>query len=216
MSYTLIRIMVISGYIRHIWHHTLSYWTCKSPCNKSQITLSALLSSNLKRFMHESKQLLSSLHNTNNYPYQSSNNKANLRDLIAATGLVILLKLDSNLRFFSHVTLKLDWWPRKIIGHLFYITSSFVHHLKSLGEFELQLLSRNAQFGSKSAIFCPGWPWNSMDDLEKNRDPLLCYIKLCASFQSHRWIQTKVTVRKRSIRAKMGDFLPRVTLKFDG
>ena len=30
-----------------------------------------------------------------------SQNKANLRDLIAATGLVILLKLDSNRRFFS-------------------------------------------------------------------------------------------------------------------
>ena len=28
-------------------------------------------------------------------------NKANLRDLIAATGLVTLLKLDSNRRFFS-------------------------------------------------------------------------------------------------------------------
>ena len=32
---------------------------------------------------------------------------------------------------------------------------------------------------------------------KNNRDLLLCYIKLCASFQSHRWIQTKVTVRKR-------------------
>ena len=52
--------------------------------------------------------------------------------------------------------------------------------------------------------------------LKNNRDSLLCYIKLCASFQSHLWIQTKVTVRKRSIRAKMGDFLPRVTFKFDG
>ena len=31
----------------------------------------------------------------------SLKNKANLRDLIAATGLVILLKLDSNSRFFS-------------------------------------------------------------------------------------------------------------------
>ena len=146
------------------------------------------------------------------YRHCSYTNKANLRDLIAATGLVILLKLDSNHRFFSHVTLKFDWWPRKIIGHLFYIISSFVHHLKPLGEFELQLLSGNAQFGSKSVIFCPVWPWNSMD-LKNNRNPLLCYIKLCASFQSHRWIQTKVTVRKCSIRAKMGDFLPRVTLK---
>ena len=35
-------------------------------------------------------------------------NKANLRDLIAATSLVILLKLDSNRRFFAHVTLKFD------------------------------------------------------------------------------------------------------------
>ena len=26
--------------------------------------------------------------------------------------------------------------------------------------------------------------------LKNNRAPLLCYIKLCASFQSHRWIQT--------------------------
>ena len=74
-------------------------------------------------------------------------NKANLRNLIAATRLVILYKLDSNHWFFSHVTLKFDWWPRKIIGHLFYITSSFVHHLEPLCEFELQLLSGNAQLG---------------------------------------------------------------------
>ena len=116
------------------------------------------------------------------------------------------------------MTLKFDWWPRKIIGHLFYITSIFVHHLKPLGEFELQLLSGNAQFGSKSVIFCPVWPWNSMQwmTLKNNRDPLLYYINLCASFQSHRWIQTKVTVRKHSIRVKTGDLLSRVTLKFDG
>ena len=52
--------------------------------------------------------------------------------------------------------------------------------------------------------------------LENNRAPLLCYIKLCASFQSHLWIQTGVTVRKRSIGVKIADFLSRVTLKFDG
>ena len=34
-------------------------------------------------------------------------NKANLRDLIAATGLVILLKLDSNSRFFSPCDLEI-------------------------------------------------------------------------------------------------------------
>ena len=45
-----------------------------------------------------------------------------------------------------------------------------------------------------------------MDDLKNNRAPLLCYFKLCASFQSHRWIQTGVTVRKRSIWIKIGNF----------
>ena len=52
--------------------------------------------------------------------------------------------------------------------------------------------------------------------LENNRAPLLYYIKLCASFQIHWWIQIGVTVRKRSILVKIGNFLSRVTLKFDG
>ena len=52
--------------------------------------------------------------------------------------------------------------------------------------------------------------------LENNRAPLLYYIKLCVSFQIHRWIQIGVTVRKRSIWVKIGNFLSRVTLKFDG
>ena len=52
--------------------------------------------------------------------------------------------------------------------------------------------------------------------LGKNRAPLLFYIKRCASFQSHGWIQTRVTVRKRSIRVKIGKLLSHVTLKFDG
>ena len=50
--------------------------------------------------------------------------------------------------------------------YLFYATLSFVHHFKAIGEFK-QLQSRNAQFGTKSAIFCPAWPWNLMDDIEK-------------------------------------------------
>ena len=46
--------------------------------------------------------------------------------------------------------------------------------------------------------------------------PLLHYIKLCESFQRNRWIKTGVTVRKRSIRVQICDFLSHVTLKFDG
>ena len=45
---------------------------------------------------------------------------------------------------------------------------------------------------------------------------LLYYVKLCASFQIHWWIQTGFTVQKCSIRVKIGDMLSRVTLKFDG
>ena len=47
-------------------------------------------------------------------------NRANLRDLIAATGLVILLKMDSIVDFSARVALKFDGWPWKTIGHLFY------------------------------------------------------------------------------------------------
>ena len=68
--------------------------------------------------------------------------------------------------FLSCVTLKFYGWPWKTIGHLFYTTSSFVHHFKSIDEFKLELQSGNVQFGSKSAIFCPVWPWNLTDDLE--------------------------------------------------
>ena len=96
------------------------------------------------------------------YP-SSGKNKANLRDFIAATGLVTLLKLDSNHRLFSPCDLEIWWMTSKIY-----------------------------------------------------RAPLLHYIKLCASSRTPRWIQTGVTVRKRSIRVKIGNFLSRVTLKFDG
>ena len=73
------------------------------------------------------------------------------------------------------------------------------------------------------------WPWNLMVDLEKQKSTssmllqALCiilahfihYTKLWALSQTPRWNQT-VTVRKRSICVKIGDYLSRVTLKFDG
>ena len=67
--------------------------------------------------------------------------------------------------FLSCVTLKFDRWPWKTIGHLFYSTSSLVHHFIAICEFKMELQSGNAQFGSKSGIFCPVWPWNLKDDL---------------------------------------------------
>ena len=67
------------------------------------------------------------------------------------------------------VTLKFDGWPWKTIGRLFYVSSSFMHHFIAIVTFKLKLQSGNAKFGSKSAIFCPEWPWNLTDDLEKQK-----------------------------------------------
>ena len=76
----------------------------------------------------------------------------------------IWVKID---HFLSRVTFRLDEWPWKTIGHLFYNTLSFVHHFNAIGKLKLKLQSRNAQFGSKSTIFLAVWPWNFTDDLEK-------------------------------------------------
>ena len=80
-------------------------------------------------------------------------NKANLRDLIAATGLVIFLKLDSNRWFFRPCDREIWWMTPK-----------------------------------------------------NNRAPLLCYFNLFASFRSHWWIQTGVTVQKHPIWVKIDNF----------
>ena len=115
----------------------------------------------------------------------------------------------------SQVNLKFDDWPWKAIWHLFYVASSFMHHFIAIGKFKLKLQSGNARFRSRRfCVPCDLEIW--WMTLKNNRAPLLCYIKLCVSFQSHRWIQTGVIVWKPSIRVKIGDSLSRVTLKFDG
>ena len=50
--------------------------------------------------------------------------------------------------------------------------------------------------GQNQWFVCPLWLWNLTDDLEKHREPLQCYFKLCASFRSHLYILTGVTVWK--------------------
>ena len=112
----------------------------------------------------------------------------------------IWVKLDD---FQSRATLKFDGWPCKTIGHLFYATSSFMHHFVPIGEFKLELQSGNAQSGSNSEP-CDLEIWRMT--LQNNRAPLLCYFKLSASFRTHWWIQTWVTVRKRPIWVKFDDF----------
>ena len=76
----------------------------------------------------------------------------------------IWVKFDN---FKSRATLKFDGWPCKTIGHLFYATSSFLHHFIAIGEFKLELQSGNAQSGSNLTIFRAVRRWNLTDDLAK-------------------------------------------------
>ena len=139
-------------------------------------------------------------------------NKANLRDLIVATSLVILLKLGSMVDFSTRVTLKFAEWPWKIIGRLFYTTLNFVHHFKAISDLKLELQSGNAQFESKVAIFCPLWLWNFKDELEKQQGTfsvLLHYFIAISEF--------KLKLQSGPLNlGKNRQFLSCVTLKFDG
>ena len=110
----------------------------------------------------------------------------------------------------SRVTLKFDAWPWETIGHLFYTTLSFVHHFKAMGEFKPDYSSgQNQQY----FVLCDLQIWRMT--LKNNRASLLSCFKFCASFHSHQWIQTRVTVWKRPIWVKINVFLYRVPLKFD-
>ena len=153
--------------------------------------------------IHRCMLVLSPL--SRNLPIIEEFNKANLRDLIAATSLVISNWIQI-IDFSARMTLKFDGWHHKTIEHLFYTKSSVVHHFKSMSQFKLELQSGHAQLGSKLMIFCPCDLEIWRVTLKNIRAPLLYCIKLCASFQSHGWIQTWVTVRKRSIRVKIGNF----------
>ena len=85
--------------------------------------------------------------------------------------------------FQSRVTLKYDGWPCKTTGHLFYATSSFVHHFVAIGEFKLELQSGNAQFGSNSTIFRAVWQNNRAPLL--NQHQTLCIIS--SSYVNSNW-----------------------------
>ena len=129
-------------------------------------------------------------------------NKANLRDLIAATGLVILLKLDLNHQFFSPCYLEIWWMTSKNnrAPLLYYVKlcASFQIHRWIQTGVSLERLSS----GQNRWFFVPrdlGIWWMTLDT---NRARLLYYVKLCESFQIRQWIQTQVRVRKRSTHVK--------------
>ena len=95
--------------------------------------------------------------------------------------------------FFSCVTLQFDVWPwtRQIWG---------IWKLPPAYSLEMPNLDQNRW----CFVPCDLEIW--WMTLENNRAPLLCCFKLCATFHSHRWIQTGVAVRKRPIWVKFNDF----------
>ena len=99
------------------------------------------------------------------------------------------LNLGQNWQFLSSVTLKLDKWPWKTLGHRFYTTLSFVCHFKTISEFKLKLQSGNTQ---NWGFFVPLdlEIWRMTLTLKINRTPLLWPFKLCTSFRNHQWIQS--------------------------
>ena len=75
-------------------------------------------------------------------------------------------------RFLEPCDLEIWGMTFKTIGHLFYATSSFMHHFVAIGEFKLELQSGNAQSGSNSALFksrvtlkFDGWPSKTIGHL---------------------------------------------------
>ena len=117
--------------------------------------------------------------------------------------------------FFSRVTLQFDVWPGLTIEHLFYATSSFVHHFVAIGDFKLELQSGNTQIGSNSTIFRAVWPCYLTMTLKNNRAPLLCYFKLYASFIAIGELKLGLHSGNTQFGSKSTIFLSRVTLKFD-
>ena len=129
--------------------------------------------------------------------------KANLRDLIAATGQVILLKIGFKSSIFRPM------WPWNLMDdpEKQKRTSSIL--CQALCIISKQLLNSNWSYSPEMLNSCQSWRFFVPCDLgiwwatfKNNRAPLLCYFKLCSSFQSHWWIQTLtgVTVRNHPIR----------------
>ena len=99
-------------------------------------------------------------------------NKANLRDLIAATGLVILLKLDSNHRFFSLCNLEIWWMTLKNYR------APLLHDIKLCASSQTPQWIQNGVTVRKRSIWVKivnflsrvtfkfdGWPWKTIGHL---------------------------------------------------
>ena len=127
------------------------------------------------------------------------------------------LNLGQNRQFFVPCDLEI-WWinlenNRAPLPCCFKLCASFHSHQWIQTGVTVRKRSIPVKIGN-FFVLCDIEIWRMT--LKNYRAPLLCWIKLCASFHSHQWIQPRVTVRKHPIWLKIDGFLSRVTLKFDG
>ena len=113
-------------------------------------------------------------------------------------------------------------WPWNLTDDLDiqYGTSSML--LRALYIISKLWVYQNLSYSPELLNLCQSQPFFVPCDLEiwrmtlkNNSAPLLCCFKLCASFHSHQWILTGVTVWKLPFWVKIDDFLSHVTLKYD-
>ena len=132
-------------------------------------------------------------------------NKANLRDLIAATGLVILLKLDSNRRFFSPCDLEI-WWmtPKNKRAPLLCYFKLFVsfgsHWWIQTWSYSLEMpnLGQNRLFFSRVTLQFDGWPWKTIGHL---------FYATCTSSFAHHFIAIgEFKLKLKSGNAQFGSY----------
>ena len=148
-------------------------------------------------------------------------NKANLRDSIAATGLVILLKLDSNCRFFSLCDLEIWWMTSKNNRSplLYYIKrcASFQIHRRiqtRVRVWKCLILVKIGNSLSRVTLKLDGWSWKTIGCLFYATLSFVHYFKGISEFKLK-------LVQKRSISQNWRFFVPcdleiwRMTLKIN-
>ena len=145
-------------------------------------------------------------------------NKANLRDLIAVTALVILLKLDSNHRFFSPCELEIWWMTSKMyrVPLLHYI--KFCASPQTPWWIQTGVTVQKSSIRAKiSNVFRTMWSWNLMGWPSESIGHLFyAILSFVHHFKATGEFKLEFQSRNTQFGSKLGIFLSRVTLIFDG
>ena len=129
-------------------------------------------------------------------------NKANLRDLRAASGLVILLQLGWNHQFFSPCDLEIWWMTSKNYR------APRLHYIKLCASSQTPrwIQTGITVWKTKSIFFCPLWRWNLMEDLENNQFLVYATSNAVHHFKAMGEFKLKVQTRNTQFRSKSAIF----------